>query len=91
MFLPYSLATSQTLFPLGLEATIDCKTIRKYFYFKIFKKLNQKSTDKMLKQIGQDMTMTEQQLRVHNNQTKKTVQLKRVYISRSNIFLFFKF
>ena len=91
MFLPYSLATSQTLFPLGLEATIDCKTIRQYFYFKIFKKLNQKSTDKMLQQIGQDMTITEQQLRVHNNQTKKTVQLKRVYISRSNIFLFFKF
>jgi hypothetical protein len=45
----------------------------------------------MLQQIGQDMTMTEQQLRVHNNQTKKTVQLKRVFISRSDIFLFFKF
>jgi hypothetical protein len=26
----------------------------------------------MLQQIGQDMTMTEQQLRVHNTQTKKT-------------------
>lgn len=37
-----------------------------------------KSTDKMLQQIGQDMTMTEQQLKVHNMQTKKTVQLKRV-------------
>lgn len=32
----------------------------------------------MLQQIGQDMTMTEQQLKVHNMQTKKTVQLKRV-------------
>ena len=37
-----------------------------------------KSTDKMLQQIGQDMTMTEQQLKVHNMQTKKTVQLKRI-------------
>ena len=36
------------------------------------------STDKMLQQIGQDMTMTEQQLKVHNMQTKKTVQLKRI-------------
>lgn len=34
----------------------------------------------MLQQIGQDMTMTEQQLKVHNMQTKKTVQLKRVKI-----------
>ena len=32
----------------------------------------------MLQQIGQDMTMTEQQLKVHSMQTKKTVQLKRV-------------
>ena len=32
----------------------------------------------MLQQIGQDMTMTEQQLKVHNMQTKKTVQLKRI-------------
>jgi hypothetical protein len=32
----------------------------------------------MLQQIGQDMTMTEQQLKIHNMQTKKTVQLKRV-------------
>ena len=32
----------------------------------------------MLQQIGQDMTMTEQQLRVHNMQSKKTVRLKRV-------------
>lgn len=32
----------------------------------------------MLQQIGQDMTMTEQQLKVHTMQTKKTVQLKRV-------------
>jgi hypothetical protein len=37
-----------------------------------------KSADKMLLQIGQDMTMTEQQLRVHKSQTRKTVQLKRV-------------
>ncbi len=36
------------------------------------------STNKMLQQIGQDMTMTEQQLKVHHMQTKKTVQLKRV-------------
>ncbi len=36
------------------------------------------STEKMLQQIGQDMTMTEQQLKVHNLQTKKTVQLKRI-------------
>jgi len=36
------------------------------------------STDKMLQQIGQDMTMTEQQVKVHNMQTKKTVQLKRI-------------
>ena len=36
------------------------------------------STDKMLQQIGQDMTMTEHQLKVHNMQTKKTVQLKRI-------------
>lgn len=41
----------------------------------------------MLQQIGQDMTMTEQQLRVHNMQTKKTVQLKRVnyLINKFNI------
>ena len=32
----------------------------------------------MLQQIGQDMTMTEQQIKVHSSQTKKTVQLKRV-------------
>ena len=32
----------------------------------------------MLQQIGQDMSMTEQQLKVHNIQTKKAVQLKRV-------------
>jgi dynein heavy chain len=32
----------------------------------------------MLQQIGQDMSMTEQQLRVHNVQTKKAVQLKRI-------------
>lgn len=37
-----------------------------------------KSADKMLLQIGQDMTMTEQQLKVHKSQTRKTVQLKRV-------------
>ncbi len=36
------------------------------------------STEKMLQQICQDMTMTEQQLKVHNLQTKKTVQLKRI-------------
>ena len=36
------------------------------------------STNKMLQQIGQDMTMTEQQLKVHHMQTRKTVQLKRV-------------
>jgi hypothetical protein len=32
----------------------------------------------MLQQIGQDMTMTEQQLKIHKSQTRKTVQLKRV-------------
>lgn len=36
----------------------------------------------MLQQIGQDMTMTEQQLKIHNLQTKKTVQLKRVKINK---------
>ena len=35
----------------------------------------------MLQQIGQDMTMTEQQLKIHKSQTKKTVQLKRVILS----------
>jgi hypothetical protein len=47
-------------------------------------KIKTQSTYKMLQQIGQDMTMTEQQLRVHNMQTRKTVQLKRVFV------LFFK-
>ena len=50
----------------------------------------------MLQQIGQDMTMTEQQLKIHNMQTKKTVQLKRVlqnfiykqYFSKSVIIMF---
>jgi dynein heavy chain len=37
-----------------------------------------KSTAKMLQQIGQDMTMTEQQLKVHKIQTRKTVQLKKI-------------
>ena len=45
------------------------KTLPTYFF---------KSTDKMLQQIGQDMTMTEQQLKIHKSQTRKTVQLKRV-------------
>lgn len=39
----------------------------------------------MLQQIGQDMTMTEQQLKVHNMQTKKTVQLKRVILIKKII------
>ncbi len=38
----------------------------------------------MLHQIGQDMTMTEQQLKVHSMQTKTTVQLKRV-INKSSL------
>jgi hypothetical protein len=37
-----------------------------------------KSTNSMLQQIGQDMTMTEQQIKVHNLQTRKTVKLKRI-------------
>ena len=32
----------------------------------------------MLVQIGQDMVMAEQQLRVHKSQTRRTVQLKRL-------------
>lgn len=41
----------------------------------------------MLQQIGQDMTMTEQQLKVHSMQTKKTVQLKRVNKEKRHIFM----
>ena len=32
----------------------------------------------MLVQIGQDMVMAEQQIRAHQNQTQRTVQLKRL-------------
>jgi hypothetical protein len=45
----------------------------------------------MLQQIGQDMTMTEQQLRVHNMQTRKTVQLKRVSIYKNTDDTSYKF